>query len=588
MARLRSAAVAAVLLAVTVPGRALAGWAEPDPRPLNADPNRSAGNPHMGIYGDPLVVWEEAAGGWHEIRASLFQERKAWTRSTTPVSTAKRDARDPTVAYWLADSWVAWRESNLSVYQVRARTWYPNCDCGGPISPPLNVDPTAEARAPYIAFVTKVPFVAWQETGAGGAQQIWVRSWNGSAWVMAGSNSLNVHAATDAVDPAVADVNGVAYVAWREDAPGPRGDQIHVKAFEAGSWVDVGGTSLNVDPSRSAGKPSVISVRGTPYVAWTESNGTAEQVHVKRFEGGQWRSVGGSLNVDPARSAADPTVRNVRGDPMVAWGESDGTMNRIRAKILRDGSWRSVGGPLNSAPGADPVLANARGAPYVAWVRTDSPTEIRVKRLDPDILASSARPSARSAVLSAQVDDFNVRLPIGLELSTRTAAFGTYASNAHRRISPGTGVSTVSRTFDDLRPGTRYFFRAFSSEYGGFPETSIGATGQFTTVGRPRITDLSVAPRSFAAGRDRPGAVVSFTSSEGATTTFVVQKWKDGAYVKAGAVTRHHGAGVNHFNFRGRLRGRTLAPGLYRFKAVARNDAGKSRRPVFAAFRITG
>ena len=111
---------------------------------------------------------------------------------------------------------------------------------------------------------------------------------------------------------------------------------------------------------------------------------------------------------------------------------------------------------------------------------------------------------------------------------------------------------------------------------------------------RATISRLGVTPKEFqAAGKGasisaRSGAAVSYRDSRAAVTTFQVRhglrgtfaggkchKPKPGLhgrrcarYVKIGQFTHTDVAGLNRFHFTGRLNGKKLAPGRYRFRAV--------------------
>jgi hypothetical protein len=134
---------------------------------------------------------------------------------------------------------------------------------------------------------------------------------------------------------------------------------------------------------------------------------------------------------------------------------------------------------------------------------------------------------------------------------------------------------------------------------------------------RPRaaITNLRISPSVFPAANRRGsvalaarrrGARVTYRDTQPATTTFTVLKAKRGVrrgtscvrprtrtspgrrctrYVRVGSFRRVDRAGANRFRFTGRLRGRKLAPGRYRLKAVPRFD-GRNGRAAARSFRI--
>ena len=97
------------------------------------------------------------------------------------------------------------------------------------------------------------------------------------------------------------------------------------------AWNQPVASSLNISTSEDGQDPQTANVGGTPYVAWSEYNGTANQVYVKRFDGSAWVRVG-SLNLDPTRGAFFPSIASIGGVPYVAWYENNGGTQRIFVK----------------------------------------------------------------------------------------------------------------------------------------------------------------------------------------------------------------------------------------------------------------
>jgi hypothetical protein len=148
---------------------------------------------------------------------------------------------------------------------------------------------------------------------------------------------------------------------------------------------------------------SIASIGGVPYVTWAEVHGNAAEVFVARLsdDGTSWVKVGGIVNENPAHSAIDPTIASIGGVPWVAWTESpggSGDASEIRvAHLDTTGTawvepWRGVSdtnGGINEDPSEDasaPQLTAVGGVPYVAWEEplTAYPytSIVRVARLD--------------------------------------------------------------------------------------------------------------------------------------------------------------------------------------------------------------
>jgi hypothetical protein len=191
--------------------------------------------------------------------------RAAWSNvaggpldSTTSIVTA------PTAAAIGGVPYVAWADQgSLLVKHWNGTTWVQD---GGA----LNVTPGARVSDHTIAGVGGVPYVAWTEAVSGQRQQVYVKHWNGSAWVE-NDSPLNL-SSDDANEPWITDVGGVPYVAFVQDISGSP-SQIDVEHWDAGqgTWVDDSASPLNVSTSEIALQPSIADVGGVPYVAFQET-----------------------------------------------------------------------------------------------------------------------------------------------------------------------------------------------------------------------------------------------------------------------------------------------------------------------------
>jgi uncharacterized repeat protein (TIGR01451 family) len=141
----------------------------------------------------------------------------------------------------------------------------------------------------------------------------------------------------------------------------------------------------------------------------------------------------------------------------------------------------------------------------------------------------------------------------------------------------------------------------------------------------PELSGLSLKPATFRAaptgptalraankkGKPRTGTLITYRDSQAAATTFTVLQSRNGIRkgkrcvsaprrrhakhkrttrcklrVSLGSFTRKDRAGVNRLHFTGRLRGRKLTPGHYDLRAIARNNNGKTSRPITQHFAI--
>jgi len=586
------------LVAVGGADEATANWAEPVPGTLSVDASLQADAASIATIGStPYVAWEEVDSAGRSLIRVKRLEASGWASvgGALNVSTS-RDAYSPSLASVGDVPYVAWEEYDGSHFQIRVK----RLEAGSwtAVGDSLNVSTARDASVASVAGVGSVPYVTWHEDD-GTRTQIRVKRFDGSQWQAIGG-PVNFSGTMPARFASVTDVGGVPYLAW-EEADGTA-QQIRVARLDGAGWTHLG-DSLNVSGTQDASRPRITSVAGVPYVAWTEDAPPGSQVHVKRLDGATWTPVGSALNVATDDFTSSPYVAGLGSTAFVAWGEGIGDHAQLFAKRFDGNAWVPVGGTLNISTAFDasyPGVTTVGGVPYVSWDEYDSPTtrQIRVKRLEPDIVGESATPSLTGATLTAQIDDFGLPLPIAFEYGP-TAAFGTATP---LQTTTGAGASTVTQDVGGLTSGTVYSYRAFGSD--GTRQTSLGTTQTFTTTavaapGVPVLTALKLTPATFRASK---GTLVTYSDSVAATTTFTVQRptvgrRKGGAcvkarkrppkakrctrYAKVRSLTHADVAGANRF----RLKDRKLKPGAYRLRAVPRNSAGAGKA-VTKRFRV--
>jgi hypothetical protein len=603
MKRLLSALVAAALgICSAGAGSAAANWNQAPGGSLNFDATQtSSASDITSVGGVPHVAWGESNGTNEELRVKQLGS-SGWTAIGGALNIdVSMGAGNPSITSIAGVPYVAWEEATSTKTQIYVKQF-----TGGTwtaVGSSINADPAKDGVLPSITDVGGVPYVAYVESNT----VIRVRQFTGGAWMTVGT-PINIDQTKQAFHPDLTSIGGVPYIVWDEVNGTTR--LIHVKQFTAGAWTEVGG-ALNADVTKNASHPSITGIGGVPIVAWDEDSGTTRLVHVKRFTGGVWTAVGDPLNVDASKDAERPIVTSIAGILLVVWREAGSGVHVAR---FAGGAWTPIGAPLSVDPAAGvsrPSITAVGDVPYVAWGE-GTPSQIRAKRLEPDILGQSATPTTTGATLAAQVDDFGLSLPVGFEHG-QTAMFGTQTA---LQSSPGTGMSTLTQAVGGLTPTTTYFFRAFGSDT--FRQTSLGATQTFTTtaVPPPALSSLILAPKNFrsALGRGpsiakkRTGTTVTYRDSQSARTTFTVLRRTRGfragkrcvaqhppkgvpvqrctRYVPVGGFSRVDSAGANSFRFTGRIKRRSLSPGTYRLKAVPKNSAGVTGRAATTAFRI--
>ncbi len=238
-----------------------------------------------------------------------------------------------------------------------------------PVAGSLNVDPAGFASSTQVTAINGAPWVTWIEASDSAVR---IKRLTTSGWQLVGGLVNDGLYYTSSVS--TTSLSGQPYVAYSEEN-GSSVSQIHVRRFNGTSWVDVGGSSLNLNTADQAGSPAIADIGGSLYVAWSESNGAAYQLHVASYNGSSWTQVGsGSLNVSPTSSAEFDVLTGVGGVPYLAWLENAGTStapSQLYVDRFTSGSWQPVGSsPVNLSAADDaesPSLADIGGTPWLSW-----------------------------------------------------------------------------------------------------------------------------------------------------------------------------------------------------------------------------
>jgi hypothetical protein len=262
--------------------------------------------------------------------------------------------------------------------------------------------PTANTAQRSLAVgANDAPIVAWAESGAesgdGGTKNVYVKRWTGDTWERLGG-ALDMNLRNNAQHPAVTlDTNGNPIVAWQEyDSSGTnpkRAEQLHVKRWTGKGWQSLG-SALNIDTTKNAEDPAIASSPGGIFVAWTESDPASSdsaslRVKVWNATSSAWEPQGGRVNVSSNKSAFTPSLAlDSMDQPVVAWREANGNDN-IHIASFDGTTWglrRVLDAIPNSTSGEKPALAVTQNdTAYVAWTEFDgSSSNVYVRQVYAD------------------------------------------------------------------------------------------------------------------------------------------------------------------------------------------------------------
>jgi Bacterial Ig domain len=359
---------------------------------LDAHTNQIAGEPCLvtDSGGHPVVAWDESDGTSNNVYV------KRWTGTTwesvgngLDVNTNKDASQPSMVLDSNSNPVVVWTESDGTSNNIYVKRWTGTAWIlvGSGF---LDVNTNQFARLPSLALDSSGnPVVAWTERD-GTFTNIYLKRWTGTAWILVGNGLLNLINNQSFSDASLAlDSSGNPVVAWSENDG--TSINVYVKRWNGTAWVFVGNGFLDVSTNTTAYQPSlVLDSSGNPVVSWSEFDGASFNIYIKRWNGTNWFAVGnGFLDVNTNRYATDPSlVLDSSGNPVVAWQEFDGNFYNIYVKRWSGTTWAAVGnGPLDvnvNQYSEHPSLGlDSSGNPMVAWRESDGASEnIYVKRFN--------------------------------------------------------------------------------------------------------------------------------------------------------------------------------------------------------------
>ena len=189
--------------------------------------------------------------------------------------------------------WEDWSDGDAEVY---ARCWDgvswvdmgSGSATGGGIS-----DNNGRSADPSLAISPEgIPMVAWGDNSGSGDPEIFVKRWDGSSWVEVGSGSAAGGGISDnngdSRNPSLAiGPNGNPMVAWIDTSGG--NDEIYLRRWDGAAWVEMGsGSASGGGISNNAGdslEPSLaIGPDGIPIVSWDDHTSIDWETYVRRWE----------------------------------------------------------------------------------------------------------------------------------------------------------------------------------------------------------------------------------------------------------------------------------------------------------------
>lgn len=248
--------------------------------------------------------------------------------------------------------WLAWREGPNDAGEIYVSRWDGSGWSGAGQPPRARLSATpGESAEPQIAVAPEAPAspcVAWLERTAAGPQ-IYLRRWEAGAWAElggsgsgAGLSGAGPAAGAAASRPALALGPQGPLVAWAHDLSGKRA--LRVRRWGGSAWEPLGSGPTSASPATGSHPELALDEGGNPVVAWVQTRGGSQGIHLARWRGSAWESLGEASPAQPRGPVAGPVeglalALDERGRPWVAWSTTAAGRSQIFVRRREGQSW---------------------------------------------------------------------------------------------------------------------------------------------------------------------------------------------------------------------------------------------------------
>ncbi|MBM4046986.1 MAG: hypothetical protein FJ279_17930, partial [Planctomycetes bacterium] len=267
----------------------------------------------------------------------------------------------------------------------------------------LSVQPSVAVGAdgnPIVAWVD-----GWEPSVGVAAWAVHVRRWDGAAWSEMGAGSATgggvsgTSARGTGLYPSLAiGRDGNPVVAWHDDSSGDT--EIYVRRWNGTAWVEMGANSASAggisNNSGQSSSPSLaVGPDGRPLVAWEDGTGGDLEIYVRRWDGSAWATMsarsasGGGISNNTSHSMGPSVAFGHDGNPIVAWSD----VGEILVRRWNGTAWAEMGTGSASQTGISKndgwstgpaTVVGLDGTPIVAWSdATGGDSEVYVRRYMP-------------------------------------------------------------------------------------------------------------------------------------------------------------------------------------------------------------
>ncbi|HOS38235.1 MAG TPA: hypothetical protein PLG31_00775 [Spirochaetota bacterium] len=296
------------------------------------------------------------------------------------------DAQDVHLLVFNNQLYAAWAERNGNAgnpYQIRVaryngdRTW---ALIDGSGANGLNANASLNAFSPHLGIYAGSLYIAWNETN-GTEARIRVKRYDGGAiWTFVdggcvgdGINYAANGIGYNAYSPRIAEFGSFMMVTWHET--NGTADQVRVRYYNGANWLwaDPGGTTgINFDTGVIGRNPQSVIFNSSLYCTWYEYDGGVGQIRIRSYNG-VWAWEDGAtaigINVSAARFASYPTMMVFNSKLYALWEEGNiSAVQQIRFGVYTGGGvWNKLNTDVNCGINYNCAQNARRPSMAVCW-----------------------------------------------------------------------------------------------------------------------------------------------------------------------------------------------------------------------------
>ncbi len=207
-------------------------------------------------------------------------------------------------------------------------------------------------------------WLTWVNTQNGGQVLCIRQNATGRTWRISGAGAF--------LRPRIlGDALGRVWLFWGETSA--TSYRLRFRVFGAGQWTPTL-TAVDAGPLTVSSFDAALDAGGSPWIAWSQSDGKQYGIYVRHKSGTSWSSPL-PLSTDPKTQNFGPSIALAPGTgPVVAWVRAKGRTNGYAVRALTAGGWSAEAVlPGVEAGRALPQTAVESGRLGVAWMAKGGP-----------------------------------------------------------------------------------------------------------------------------------------------------------------------------------------------------------------------